>query len=190
MSWKKFYVYQYLNEDGTPFYIGKGSKNRINESHDPWIKIPSIEYREIIEDNLTEKEAFDLELKLIKKFGRKIDGGILENKKITRWVAQAGWNHSEETKKKISEKNSGKNRTKEQIERYKKPKSKEHIEKIRQANLGRISDENRNSKIRNSMKSKRWFTDGEKSIFCNPENQPNGYFPGRILKGKSNVLDI
>ena len=31
-----FYVYQHLDEEGTPFYIGKGSKDRINESHLPW----------------------------------------------------------------------------------------------------------------------------------------------------------
>jgi hypothetical protein len=150
MSCNIFYVYQYLREDGTPFYIGKGSKNRINESHLPWIEIPSIEFREIITSNLTESEAFDLELNLIKKYGRKIDGGILENKKINRWVAQAGWTHSEETKQKISEKNTGKIRTEEHKENYKKPKTKEHAEKIRQANLGRKDSIERREKNRQS----------------------------------------
>lgn len=129
----EFYVYQYLREDRTPFYIGKGSKNRINESHSPWIEMPPVEYRKIIKDNLSEKDAFDLELELIKQYGRKIDGGILENKKLTRWVSQSGWKQSEETKKIISEKNTGKVRTLEHKENYSKPKTKEHSEKIKEA---------------------------------------------------------
>jgi len=133
MSCDKFYVYQYINEDGSPFYIGKGSKDRINESHLPWISIPPIEYRKIIKNNLTEQEAFDLELSLIKAYGRKIDGGILENKKISRWVAQAGWRHSEETKNLISKKNTGKLRTEEQKKHYKGTKSVEHANKIKNA---------------------------------------------------------
>ena len=40
---------------------------------------------------MAEKDAFDLELELIKEYGRKIDGGILDNIRISRWVAQAGW---------------------------------------------------------------------------------------------------
>jgi len=133
MSWKKFYVYQYIREDGSPFYIGKGSKNRINESHSPWIQVPSVKYREIIKDNLTELEAFDLELLLIKKYGRQIDGGLLENKKISRWVAQAGWTHSDEAKEKISKANSGKVRTTEQKKNYKGTKSVEHANKVKKA---------------------------------------------------------
>jgi hypothetical protein len=36
MSKDIFYVYQYLTEEGLPYYIGKGSYDRINESHAPW----------------------------------------------------------------------------------------------------------------------------------------------------------
>jgi inorganic triphosphatase YgiF len=188
MSWIRFYVYQYIREDGTPFYIGKGSKNRINESHLPWVQIPPEEYRIIIKDDLNEKDAFDLELSLIKKYGRKCDGGILENIKITRWVAQAGWKHSNEAKQKISEKNFGKIRTKEQREKYKKPKSASHRENIRLANIGRLPDIERNNKIKETMKNKKWYNNGVNSVFCNPENKPENYVPGRIMRGKLNVM--
>ena len=128
-----FYVYQYVSEDGIPFYIGKGSKNRINESHLPWIDIPSVEHRQYIKTELTETEAFDLEIELIKKYGRKIDGGILDNIKLSRWVAQSGWTHSDQSKQKISKKNTGKVRTEEQRKNYKGTKTAEHAEKVRQA---------------------------------------------------------
>lgn len=179
MSWKHFYVYQYINKDGNPFYIGKGSKNRINESHLPWLEIPAPEFRQIIKDNLTEKEAFDLELSLIKKYKRKIDGGILENKKLSRWVAQSGWKHSEDTKKRISQSNSGKIRSEKQKQNYKKPKSAEHIEKIRQANLGRIND-GRYEKVGKTKSNQRWYNNGKKSIMVIPGTEPFGFTPGRI----------
>ena len=182
MSWNEFYVYQYIREDGSPFYIGKGSKNRINESHSPWLDIPAPKFRKIIKDNLTEAEAFDLELTLIIKYGRKLDGGILENKKISRWVAQAGWTHSTEAKQKISKANLGKVRTEEHKENYSKPKSAEHAEKIRQANLGRTNTVERNNKIKESMKNKRWFTDGTDSVFCELGSQPSNYRPGRTMR--------
>jgi len=152
-----FYVYQYVDEEGIPFYIGKGSKDRINESHLPWIQIPPVERRQFIQTNMEEKAAFDLEIELIKKYGRKKDGGILENIKLTRWVSQAGWCHSADTKKKISEKNTGKVRTEEHKKNYRKPKTAEHAEKIRQANLGR-PDDGRYSKISQTTKGRPWST--------------------------------
>lgn len=133
MSLRKFYVYQYELSNGLPYYIGKGSNNRINESHLPWIEIPELKYRTIVKNNLTEDEAFDLELLLIKTYGRISDGGILKNKKITRWVSQAGWKHSEETKRRLSEKNLGKTRSEEQKKNYLGTKTPEHAAKVRDA---------------------------------------------------------
>ena len=70
---------------------------------------------------------------MIKQYGRKIDGGLLDNKKITRWVAEPGWKHSESAKKRISEGNSGKVRTEEHKQNYRKPKEKSHADNIKHA---------------------------------------------------------
>lgn len=180
MSNPIFYVYQYLMSDGNPYYIGKGCKDRINESHSPWVEIPPKEFRQFIQVGMEEQDAFDLELELIKKYGRKIDGGILENKKITRWVAQAGWKHSDETKQKISEKNTGKIRTSEQRKNYKGTKTAEHAEKIRLANVGRPRD-GRYEKVGLTMSLKRWYTNGHVSKMLVPDQIPEGFVPGRII---------
>ena len=78
-----YYVYQYIREDASPYYIGKGKGNRAWQSHrrrngaDP---CPKDKTRiQILTKNLTEQEAFDLEIKLIEKYGLKSDGGILVN---------------------------------------------------------------------------------------------------------------
>jgi hypothetical protein len=75
-----YYVYQYLREDGTPYYIGKGKGRRA------WIKRRAIHLPtdlsniQIIKDCLTESDAFDLESTLILKYGRKDNNtGILRN---------------------------------------------------------------------------------------------------------------
>ena len=132
MSDNKFYVYQYLTENGLPYYIGKGSGTRIREMH-LYTEVPPPNRRIIIKDGLTNIKAYELENQLIKQYGRKIDGGLLDNKKITRWVAEPGWKHSESAKKRISEGNSGKVRTEEHKQNYRKPKEKSHADNIKHA---------------------------------------------------------
>jgi len=77
-----FYVYSYLRENKSPYYIGKGKDDRCfvkgkKESVSP----PRDKNRiKIIKKNLTEQEAFELEKLYILMFGRKDLGtGILRN---------------------------------------------------------------------------------------------------------------
>jgi len=149
----KFYVYKYVTNDGIPYYIGKGSGKRINQYHTK-TQLPPPDRRIIIEDNLTNEQAKILEGQLISEYKRKLDGGLLDNIKINQWACFTGWKHSDNAKEKISIGNRGKIRTPEQRENYKKPKSPEHIEKIRQANIGKPYDPVRSAKISNTLKIK------------------------------------
>jgi hypothetical protein len=127
-----FYVYQYVDEAGQPYYIGKGSGRRMHRPHNK-TQLPSVDRRVIIQNNLTNDEAKALEGQLISKYKRKLDGGILDNIKINQWACAVGWKHSEEAKEKISKGNRGKKRTPEQLKNYRGTVTPEHKEKVRAA---------------------------------------------------------
>jgi hypothetical protein len=97
-----FYVYAYLRSDGTPYYIGKGKGTRA------WSKIHSVnlpnnkENIVILEQNLTEKNAFLVEMHHISLYGRKDVGtGILRNR-TNGGDGPSGKMISEETRQKMS----------------------------------------------------------------------------------------
>ena len=139
---KQFYVYMYLREDGTPYYIGKGSGKRAWDNSSRSFKRPTDESRIAIHtDNLTEDQAFSLEIELIAEYGRKDNGtGILRNltdggeghtgaktdvhkKKISDALrGRKGTKHSEESRRKLSESLTGRRL------------SEEHKRKIGRAN--------------------------------------------------------
>ena len=53
---KEYYTYAYLREDGTPYYIGKGVRNRIDNpiSHR---SLPPKDRRIFLKKNLTNEES-------------------------------------------------------------------------------------------------------------------------------------
>ena len=113
-----YYVYKYLREDGSPYYIGKGKDRRAYQPHkrsNGADITPKDNSRiEIIQQNLTEEQAFSLEEKLIKKYGRKSDGGILINMLLgPRGKSGRVFSHTEESKRKMSESRKGKTPTEE-----------------------------------------------------------------------------
>jgi len=76
-----YYTYGYLNEEGIPYYIGKGKGNRLYDHRGKNCNPPKDKSRIIkLKQNLTEEEAFKHEIYMIAVFGKKCDGtGILMN---------------------------------------------------------------------------------------------------------------
>lgn len=117
-----YYVYLHVKETtGEPFYVGKGNnfraytKNRTNY----WKSIYKKYGRDVIllEDNLTETEAFELEKYWITRIGRKdINTGPLINF-TDGGDGCSGMKHSEETKERLRQLNLGKKHTDETKEK-------------------------------------------------------------------------
>jgi NUMOD3 motif-containing protein len=78
-------VYAYLREDGTPYYVGKGTKQRAHTRH-PTANGSNLTPKDrskiiFLHTGLIENEAFSLERRYIKLWGRKdIGTGILRNR--------------------------------------------------------------------------------------------------------------
>ena len=101
-------VYFYLREDGSPYYVGMGRKQRPFARHAHRegkgdFKPNDRDLIFIAHENLSQQEAYDLEIMYIKEYGRKCDGGILIN--LTE--GGQGALHNEETRKKLSQQRIG-----------------------------------------------------------------------------------
>lgn len=99
----KFYVYAYLRDDGSPYYIGKGSGNRAWSKSRKGFQPPSDASRIVlIKEFLSEDDAFNLERAGIVLFGRKDLGtGVLRNL-TDGGEGSSGVKPSKETKEKTS----------------------------------------------------------------------------------------
>lgn len=109
-----YYVYAYMRDNGTPYYIGKGHKERAWHKHDKGTNPPKDKNKIVIlENNLTDIGALALERRMIRWYGRKDLGtGILRNL-TDGGDGTSGWKHTEKSKLKMSESNSGKSKSQE-----------------------------------------------------------------------------
>jgi hypothetical protein len=149
------YVYVYFRLDGTPCYVGKGKGHRVfdrkNKHFQAILKasnkrLPVV----IIRSNLTEQEAFDIEVALIATIGREVDGGPLVNLTLGG-EGVSGFKFSDVSKQNLSciiksryeneeyrrnhiQKHIGLKRTKEQVETIKLRMSRPEV-KEQQRNL-------------------------------------------------------
>jgi hypothetical protein len=202
-----YYTYAYLREDRTPYYVGKGTGNRIYSTNRT-IKPPKDKSRIIyLKQNLTEEEAFKHEKYMIAVLGRKNLGtGILYNmtdggdgssgcipseetrKKIGD--AQKGRTHSEETKRKMSEARKGntymlgktlsEEHRKKLIEARKgKTHSEESKIKMSDAQKGKTLSKETRKKQSDAMIGRKWWNDGCGNCKRMIECPGDGWKPGR-----------
>jgi hypothetical protein len=148
-----YILYYYLREDfSSPFYVGYGRPRRINSRHSRRNGaeiLPPRERRWVVKSGLSKEEAIELEIKHIALWKRECDGGVLLNQNLggegkpggQKTKGFSGRKHSEEAKKRISEKVAGKNNP-----RYGVKLSQETRNKISQNRAPKFGKDNPNSK--------------------------------------------
>jgi len=144
---KQYYVYvHYRKDNGFPFYVGKGKAYRAKESTkrtDEWKAIANQYgwFHKLVEENLTESEAFEKERYYIKLIGRenlcnKTDGGH----------GNLGAKFTDEHKENLRKSNVGKKHapltalTKQRMSEAKKGKLPNNIRKVINNDTGEIYD--------------------------------------------------
>ena len=166
MKKSNFYVYIHVKpNNGEIFYVGKGKGDRAYSKHKRnnfWKSVVNKYGFDtfIIENNLTEDEAFELEVKYIKRIGRRDEEvGTLVNM-TDGGEGNAGLKFSEEHKRKISESKIGKKRSEETKKKISKShtgkkRSEETKKKMSETRKGRKFSEEHKQKLSESQR-KRW----------------------------------
>lgn len=165
---KGFYVYAYLREDDSPYYVGKGKGNRAWKKGLREVKPPNNDsHIQIKSHNLTEDAAFELEKKLISQYGRKdIGTGILRNKS-DGGDGNSGYKWTEQQKdKRRGENNPMYGRVGSLAPNYKRIPKQESIEKWKETRKGYTTSDNTKQKLRESCKG---INLGENNPMANPK---------------------
>ena len=170
---KNYYVYQYIREDDTPYYIGKGKSDRAWVSHKrsngAEIKPKDVSKIQIIQENLSENEAFALEEKLIAHYGLKENGGLLVN--LTS--GGEGRSPSKKLRKQISQTLKGLKRP---------PRTEEHKKNLSDACKGI-------PKPRSKQHQEAWIESSKKNWATNVERKKQVSLLGKSNKGRKHTSE-
>lgn len=157
---KEYYTYAYLRENGTPYYIGKGTGKRKTQPHlrknGKFVPIPSNQERILtLKYFETDEEAHRHEEYMISVFGREIDGGILINLCVGG-MSRAFYKTDDERRLAINKRSNERYHNNPERQQYNKDKQKEYrldpIKKERE----RENERKRYEKNRDSILEKKY----------------------------------
>lgn len=126
---ERFYVYAWMREDGTPFYVGKGTGRRAWTQNCHIQRVPPPGRVKILKDGLTDEDAREWEVDLISLLGRKDLGtGCLRN--LTNGgEGISGYRFSDQSRAKMSAAHKGRRRG-PQTEQHKTRKAKAQMRAV------------------------------------------------------------
>jgi hypothetical protein len=109
-----YYVYLYLTDNRIPYYVGMGTGDRCYRHCNSYdAPVPAREMIIILKAGLSQVKAWAMEQIFILMYGRKCDGGILDNKARGGSGWGGGSPATEERKRKIGDANRGRVLTEE-----------------------------------------------------------------------------
>ncbi len=150
---QKFFVYvDFKEDDGKPFYVGKGNENRVkdldrNQLHTN-IKNKHGMVRKILLETLSEQEAFKKEIELIQELKTHIDLGEGGANFTLGGEGSSGYKFSEEQKEALRKKWENPEFREMMSESVKKSLNHERKQKIRESSKRRWEDPEYREKLR------------------------------------------